>query len=207
MSGNKADLIRQIAELEGIDIEIAGYDDEVFRSYDIGSTTGKLVPAARVTTLLVTRLQSRWKIDLSAITLELPGGFNTTADVLVNTQSDLRMKELRQLKEKRHEETRDVCKGQEILLSQTVRDEMKDIGARFISMYLFPDALVIVMIDRKSDTEVFDLQRNMIPVVRSLTSVKGEIVFLREVTAKLTEELLIVDGKAFPRANSFFRQD
>jgi hypothetical protein len=197
VSGNKADLIRQIAELEGIDIEIAGYDDEVFRNYDIGSTTGKLVPAARVTTLLVTRLQSRWKIDLSAITLELPGGFNTTADVLVNTQSDLRMKELRAYRQNKLSQRASEVHGYKIWLSTELEEFLGHRLVKVTGFYVF-DKCIITTTDHPSQGNVFSEVNDMRLLWLAAEAAKNHMV-KDDITATLTGDLFHHNGVRYQR--------
>lgn len=201
----RKEFIEHLCGFEGIDLDIVGNPDDEFKQYDGGCNIGKLSLNARVVKLLE-RLKLHQEIDPSTVYIEMPGGA-TRGDVLITCESDIRMGALRKLRAHAQEVSRYNVKGQQILISQAVRDEMKDITSRFKSMFLFPDALVIVMTDKLSGAEVFDLQRNMIPVVHSLTSVKDEIVFLGEVTAKLTEEMLTVNGVAYKRSNTFFRQD
>lgn len=201
----RKEFIEHLCEFEGIDLDIVGNPDDEFKQYDGGCNIGKLSLNARVVKLLE-RLKLHQEIDPSTVYIEMPGGA-TRGDVLITCESDIRMGSLRKLRAHAQEVSRYNVKGQQILISQAVRDEMKDITSRFKSMFLFPDALVIVMTDKLSGAEVFDLQRNMIPVVHSLTSVKDKIVFLGEVNAKLTEEMLTVNGVAYKRSNTFFRQD
>lgn len=201
----RKDFIEHLRKFEGIDLDIVGNPEDEFKEYDGGCNIGKLSLNARVVKLLE-RLQLHQEIDPKTVYIEMPGGA-TRGDVLIACESDIRMGALRKLRAHAQEVSRYNVKGQQILISQAVRDEMKDIAARFKSMFLFPDALVIVMLDRQTDAEVFDLSRNMITVVNSLTSVKGEIVFLGEVTAKLTEEMLTVNGNVYKRTRGFFRQD
>lgn len=201
----RKEFIEHLCGFEGIDLDIVGNPDDEFKQYDGGCNIGKLSLNARVVKLLE-RLKLHQEIDPSTVYIEMPGGA-TRGDVLITCESDIRMGSLRKLRAHAQEVSRYNVKGQQILISQAVRDEMKDITSRFKSMFLFPDALVIVMTDKLSGAEVFDLQRNMIPVVHSLTSVKDEIVFLGEVNAKLTEEMLTVNGVVYKRSNTFFRQD
>lgn len=201
----RKDFIEHLRKFEGIDLDIVGNPEDEFKEYDGGCNIGKLSLNARVVKLLE-RLQLHQEISPSTVYIEMPGGA-TRGDVLITCESDIRMGALRKLRADAQEVSRYNVKGQEIYISQAVRDEMKDIAARFKSMFLFPDALVIVMLDRQTDADVFDLQRNMIPVVNSLTSVKGEIVFLGEVAAKLTEELFTINGSVYKRTRSFFKQD
>lgn len=197
--------VRQLIEMEGIELQIEGEHPD-YKKYDGGCNVGKLGGNARVTTLLQ-RLQRYHQIDPEYVLVMMPNGRSIYGSMLIEAESDIRMGALRNLRTETLEKNRNICKGQEILITQAVRDAFKDIRNGFTSMYLFPDAFVIVMKDRHDGTDVFDMQRNMIPVVVGLTSVKEEIVLLREVSAKLTEDAFIVGGKTYNRAKVFFRQD
>ncbi|ANZ49425.1 hypothetical protein KWAN_73 [Erwinia phage vB_EamM_Kwan] len=201
----RKDFIEHLCEFEGIDLDIVGSPDDEFKQYDGGCNMGKLNLRARAVKLLE-RLQLHQEIDPKTVYIEMPGGA-TRGDVMIACESDVRMGALRKLRTDLKDQTRDLRKGREILITQAVRDEFKDIRNGFISMYLFPDAFVIVMKDRHDGSDVFDLQRNMIPVVIGLSSVKEELVLLREVSAKLTEDVFILGGKAYNRAKVFFRED
>lgn len=203
----KQEFLKQIEEVEGITISIRrdGGKRE-YKKYDGGCNVGRITSAARFTTFL-DRLKTFFHIEAEEVSVMMPNGKLAMGDALIGLQSDIRMKALRDFKTRTDDDNRYVRKGYQIELTQAMRDEFKDIGNRFKAMYLFPDAEVILINHPRFPGTVFDLQRSMISVVRSLTSVEGKINFTREVDATVSDEWFIIDGERYPRANIFFRED
>lgn len=203
----KQEFLKQIEEVEGVSINLRREGGiRQYHEYNGGCNVGRITSAARFTTFL-DRLKTFYHIEPEEVSVVMPNGKLAMGDALIGLQSDIRMKALRDFKTQTDDDNRYVRKGYQIELTQAIRDEFKDIGNRFKAMYLFPDAEVILINNPRFPGTVFDLQRNMIPVVRALTAVEGKINFMREVDATVSDEWFIIDGERYPRANIFFRQD